>query len=76
MYNELEIIDKIENKADRVKLLITFLQEYSGWLQHLSSIGMVWGAGGEEVGANKERLQVLSHLERIKSRLTVDVLPP
>ncbi len=66
MYNELPIIKKL-NKKDKIKIVLLFIQEYSGWLQHLQSVGLKWGAGGEEVGANKEIVKVKNHLKKLES---------
>lgn len=69
MYEEIEIIDKIKCKKTKIHLLLTFIQEYSGWLQHLKGVGIIWGAAGEKVGAAKESLIVKRHLEKLKNKL-------
>lgn len=69
MYTELAIINKINCKKTQNMLLLDFLEEYAGWLQHLKSVGSAWGANGEEVGANKEKVKCRKHIEAIKNEI-------
>lgn len=65
-YNEIKIINKVKCKKSQIELLLLFIEEYSGWLQHLKNVGMTWGAAGEEVGANKEAIKTMDHLDKLK----------
>ena len=69
MYNEIEVIDTIPCKKTKVGLLLLFIQEYGGWLQHLKEVGGLWGSNGEEVGANLEAIKTVAHLEKLKSKV-------
>ena len=69
MYAEIEIIETIECKKTKIELLLMFIEEYGGWLQHLRNVGKGWGANGEEVGANNEAMKTKSHIERLRSKV-------
>jgi hypothetical protein len=68
MYTEIEIISKIPRKAQRVEALMLFIEEYSGWLQHLNTVGLKWGAGGEEMAANLEAIKTRNHIDKLKMK--------
>ena len=69
LYQELDILRKIDSKPDKMKMILLFIEEYSGWLQHLKTVGLNWGAAGEEVGANKEAIKARKHIDRLKNEL-------
>lgn len=69
MYNELEIISKILDKKEKGRIISLFIEEYSGWLQHLKTVGLSWGANGEEMGANKEAIKTRKHIDELNSEL-------
>ncbi len=69
MYNEIEIIETVDCRETQIDLLLLFIEEYGGWLQHLKSIGLSWGVNGEEVGANKEAVKTRQHLDRLKGKV-------
>ncbi len=71
MYTEIETIDHISCNKIKIELCLMFLVEYSGWLQHLNSVGVKWGAAGEQVGANKEASKCANHIELLKSKIVV-----
>lgn len=65
LYTELDIINNL-NSNKKKELLLIFHEEYSGWFQHLKSVGASWGNAGEAVGAYKESLKCREHLDKIK----------
>jgi hypothetical protein len=69
VYNELEIISKILDKKEKGRIISLFIEEYSGWLQHLKTVGLSWGANGEEMGANKEAIKTRKHIDELNSEL-------
>jgi hypothetical protein len=69
MYNEIIIINKIEYNKTKASIIMLFIQEYGGWLQHLNSVGCSWGAGGEEMGANKEAIKTRNHINELNNEL-------
>lgn len=69
MYSEIEMIKAVDCKNARIELLLLFLEEYSGWLQHLKVVGLAWGANGEEIGANQEAIKCREHIEKIKKEI-------
>lgn len=73
MYNELEMISKIDNTKVRIEIILLFIEEYSGWLQHLRSVGHTWGASGEEWGAYKEIGKVIDHINSLKSLILNEI---
>ncbi len=66
MYEELPLIAEISNMEDKVRMLLLFIQEYSGWKNHLVNIGATWGAANEEAGAERELFKVNKHLEKLE----------
>ena len=69
MYQEIELINEINNISVRFDLLLLFFQEYSEILYHLNSIGLNCGANGEECKANIEAVKCKAHIELIKLEL-------
>ena len=69
MYNEIEIINRITNKQSKVRIISLFIEEYGGWLQHLNAVGCSWGAGGEEMGANREAVKTRNHINELNNEL-------
>lgn len=69
MYTEIDVINEIQDKPTKVKLLVLFIEEYAGWLQHLNTVGLKWGSNAEEVGANKEAVKTRQHIEALKNEL-------
>jgi hypothetical protein len=69
LYQELDDIRKIKSKTAKMEMILLFIEEYSGWLQHLKSVGLSWGANGEEMGANKEAVKTRKHIDCLKSEL-------
>lgn len=69
MYNEIELIKKITCKKTKAMIILLFIEEYCGWLQHLNSVGLRWGADGEEVGASNEAAKTKDHLKTLNSEL-------
>jgi hypothetical protein len=69
MYNEIEIIDNLQSKKDKIEIIMLYIEEYSGWLQHVKSAGLTWGANGEECKANKEAVKTRKHIDLLKNKL-------
>jgi hypothetical protein len=69
LYTELEIINKVPDKSTKVSLISMFIEEYGGLLQHLNTVGCSWGAGGEEMGANREAVKCRNHLNKLHDEL-------
>lgn len=69
MYLEIDLLNQIDDLKTKKLLILEFIQEYSGWLQHVKSIGMSWGANGEESGALIEEKRCLNHIEKLKKIL-------
>lgn len=69
MYAEIQLIEKVTCKKARANLILDFIEEYSGWIQHLKTVGITWGAGGEEVGAAKELKKATLHVANLKQYL-------
>jgi hypothetical protein len=59
MYSEIPLINLISDKQDRLNMILLFIEEYSGWIQHLKSVGMKWGA-------DKELVKAKAHIEKLK----------
>lgn len=72
MYSEVELIKSVTDKKTRISLYTMFLVEYSGWLQHLNSVGKLWGSAGEEMGAQREAKKCSSHITELKSLILVE----
>ena len=72
MYNEINIIKLIPNKDLRILLYMDFVEEYSGWLQHLRNTGGTWGASAELVGAAKEAVKVKEHIKLLKDNILLE----
>lgn len=69
MYTEIEIIETVECKKAKIGILLIFIEEYGGWLQHLRSVGKGWGSNGYEVGANNEAMKTKGHIERLMCKV-------
>ena len=69
MYSEIIVIEQIKCKKTRLEILLLFIEEYSGWLQHLNNVGIAWGAEGEAVGANKEAVKTREHIDLLKNKV-------
>ena len=69
MYNEIQLINKITDKQSKARLISLFIEEYAGWLNHLNSVGLKWGAGGEEMGANREAIKSRQHIDLLNVEL-------
>ena len=69
MYQEIELINEINNIKVRFYLLLLFFQEYSGILYHLNSVALNCGVNGEECKANIEAVKCKAHIELIKLEL-------
>ena len=74
MYSEIEIIKQVSSKTARIKLYLAFIEEYSGWLQHLNEVGAKWGKDGEEDRAAKEYKKAKKHVERLKQELMTEFI--
>ena len=72
-YNVVELIEKIKDKKDRIELHLLFIEEYSGWLQHLNGIGLVWGAAGEECKANNEGIKTRKYIDKLKENVIKEI---
>lgn len=68
MYNEIEVIDTIHDYKIKMSLLLLFIGEYSGWIQHLDEVGGGWGAAGEATGAQREKVKATAHLRALKEK--------
>lgn len=74
MYKEIELIDKIpcdsvDAKEGKIDLLLLFIEEYGGWIQHLRSVGSNWGASGEESGALRELKKAKAHINELRKKV-------
>lgn len=69
MYNEIEIIDKIQCKKTKIEMILLFIEEYAGWMQHLKSVGLSWGSDGEECKASNEAVKTRRHIDLLKLKL-------
>lgn len=69
MYQEIELINEINNIRVRFDLLLLFFQEYSGILYHLNSVALNCGANGKECKAHIEAVKCKAHIELIKLEL-------
>ncbi|MCO5252578.1 MAG: hypothetical protein M9949_14315 [Candidatus Kapabacteria bacterium] len=69
MYDEISIINQIADKKAKASVIMLFLVEYGGWLQHLNSVGFTWGADGKERGANHEANKTRAHIKELKKEL-------
>lgn len=69
MYNEIELINRIADKQSKARLISLLIEEYGGWLQHLNTVGLKWGAGGEEMGANREAVKTRNHINELNNEL-------
>ena len=69
MYNEIEILNNIRCTKTKIDLILLFIEEYSGWLQHLKSVGLMCGADGEEYKADKEAVKTRKHIDKLKEKL-------
>lgn len=69
MYTELDTIRNISDRPTKSRLISMFIEEYGGWLQHLNTVGLKWGAGGEETGANREAVITRNHLNELHDEL-------
>lgn len=65
----LKIIDKIKNRKHKLELLLLLIEEYGGTLQNCKSVGLMWGAGGEEYRVNKEYIETKKKLKKLKKKV-------
>lgn len=74
MYQEIKLINQVDDKQDRLNIALLFLEEYAGWKHHLENVGLTWGVDGEEVGAAKEMAKVQLHIEKLKELVVSECL--
>ena len=70
----LKAINKIADKKSRIKLILLFYSEISGWLNHLENIGMSWGATADNDRVCFEIKKTISTLENLNGMIISEVL--
>lgn len=61
MYNELILIHNIQDLGTKAELLVTYIEEYSGWINQLENAGAE--ANAEEIAKAK------AHVKELRCRL-------
>ncbi|MFA6714987.1 MAG: hypothetical protein WCS27_06400 [Victivallaceae bacterium] len=69
LYREIEVIEQVKDKGDRVRLILLFIRQYSEYLNKLNNTGLQWGADGEEIGANQEAVKCQKHINVLEDMI-------
>lgn len=69
------LINEAGTEETRLGLFLEFYGQHREKLQHLRTVGVCWGAAGEEVGAAKEAVATLEAVRRLESEIFKIALP-
>jgi hypothetical protein len=53
-----DLIEHLPNKETKLYVLLLFLEEIGGMINHLDAVGSTWGAVGEENRARTEKIDI------------------
>lgn len=69
MKEAIQIIKKLPNNKNKIKVILLFLTELSANIQNCNSVGNTWGAWWEEVGANKRAWELVWYKNKLEGIL-------